>query len=67
MRLWSDAKNWPDQKLPVAGDQVEIPCEWNMKLDVDTPDLDELVVNGKLYFDDSRKLSKLRSKTIWVR
>jgi len=66
-RLWSDAKNWPNSKVPEDGEELEIPCEWNMKLDVDTANLDELVVNGRLYFDDTRALTKLRAKNIWVR
>jgi hypothetical protein len=65
-RLWSDASIWPDGTLPQEGDNVTIPYEWNLVMDVNPPKLNYLEVNGILNFDDSRA-NVLEAKYIWVR
>ena len=52
--------------LPVEGDIVTVRYNWIMKLDVNTPILDVLFVDGTLYFDDSQDIT-LRAKHIYVR
>jgi len=50
-RMWSNTSNWPNGQLPQAGEYVEIPSGWKMILDIaETPILQMLTVNGKLYF-----------------
>jgi hypothetical protein len=34
-RYWSDVKNWPNETLPVAGDDVHIISGWKMILDIE--------------------------------
>lgn len=41
-RLWSDVSNWPDSTLPQEGDNVTIPFEWNLIMDVNPPKLNYL-------------------------
>lgn len=36
IRKWSVATDWPDNKLPAAGQNVTIPVEWTMYLDTET-------------------------------
>lgn len=50
---------WPEGVLPAAGENVTIPYEWNVILDIDTPILNFLEINGYLYFDQSRDNSSL--------
>jgi hypothetical protein len=66
-RYWSDVKNWPNETLPVAGDDVHIISGWKMILDIEeTPILDVLDVNGILIFSDEINVH-LRVHRIYVR
>jgi hypothetical protein len=66
-RYWSDKKNWPNETLPIAGDNVHILSGWKMILDIEeTPIIDLLRVNGILIFSDEKDVH-LQSKHIFVR
>ena len=60
---WSDRATWPDKKLPVAGDKVEIASGKEVILDVSPPALGGLTINGKLSFADK---SDLELSTEWI-
>ena len=70
-RYWSDEKNWPHGKMPVAGEDVEILPGWNMVLDIPEPPLiGMLTINGRLSFaqDNNAPMDiHLRAKHIFVR
>ena len=53
---WSDPATWPDRKVPVAGDKVTIDAGKEVVLDVNTPPLHGLTINGKLSFADNKDL-----------
>ena len=53
---WSDPATWPDRKVPVAGAKVTIEKGQDVVLDVSTPALGSLTINGKLSFADNRDL-----------
>jgi hypothetical protein len=48
---WSDPTTWPSGRLPQAGENVEIPAGKRVVLDVNTPNLAGLTINGTLLFD----------------
>jgi len=51
--LWSDVSNWPSNKLPAEGDEVEILSTWNMVYDIgESPIYESLFINGRLTFKD---------------
>ncbi|MDB9527056.1 G8 domain-containing protein, partial [Oscillatoria sp. CS-180] len=50
--LWSNASEWLGQ-TPKAGEDVIIPPDLNVVLDTDTPELGNLVVQGKLTFGET--------------
>src|SRR6187551_1238617 len=60
---WSDASTWPNKKVPVAGDKVEIAGGKEVILDVSPPALNGLTINGKLTFADN---ADLELTTEWV-
>lgn len=67
-RLWSDAANWEGSVLPQDGDDVVIPAEWNLLLDIgETPILNSLTINGRLTFYNNNFDVNLRAKKIFVR
>jgi cell migration-inducing and hyaluronan-binding protein len=60
---WSDAATWPDQRVPGAGDKVTISAGQDVILDVNTPALGGLTINGKLSFANN---ADLELTTEWV-
>src|SRR5690606_2750355 len=53
---WSDPAIWSNGAVPVAGDRVSIAAGVEVVLDVNTPALHGVEVNGKLRFADNRDL-----------
>src|SRR6202046_4841210 len=51
---WSDPATWPNRKVPVAGDKVTIDAGKEVVLDVNTPPLNGLTINGKLRFANNK-------------
>src|SRR6201985_813571 len=51
---WSDPETWPNRKVPVAGDKVTIDAGKEVVLDVNTPPLNGLTINGKLSFANNK-------------
>jgi hypothetical protein len=49
---WSDANSWLNRNktLPKDGDSVVIESGWNMILDINTPNLTKITINGRLTF-----------------
>jgi hypothetical protein len=60
---WSDRATWPNKKVPVAGEKVEIANGKSVILDVSPPALGGLTINGKLSFADK---SDLELSTEWI-
>ncbi len=60
---WSDRATWPNKKVPVAGDKVEIASGKEVILDVSPPALSGLTIYGKLSFSDK---SDLELTTEWI-
>lgn len=66
-RYWSDTENWPDNRLPNEGEDVEIRGAWNMILDIEeTPIVRLLKVHGRLTFSDEMNVH-LRAKHVSIR
>src|SRR5215468_1662213 len=51
---WSDAATWPNRKVPVAGDKVTIDAGKEVVLDVSTPPLNGVTIDGKLSFANNK-------------
>lgn len=75
IRIWSNPKCWTKDKSCTAGDPADQPKEkddvviltsWNMKLDVETPKLGFLYINGTV-FVDTTKNTKITCKNLMVR
>ena len=65
-RNWSDSTNWPNNLVPIDGDNVEVKAGWNMVLDVSTASLKNLTINGNLTFDYTKDNLELKAKIIFV-
>lgn len=66
-KLWSDPKSWPKGVVPIAGDDVEIIPGANIILDINTPLLKSLTINGRLTFlrNETNPLN-LTIHTYWI-
>ena len=53
---WSDPATWPNRKVPVAGDKVTIEKDKQVVLDVNTPPLNGLTIDGKLSFANNKDI-----------
>jgi len=62
--LWSDPRSWLNSEMPADGDSVVVPLDQAIMLDVDSPKLFLLLVQGVLEFD--RKDLMLNSTYIWI-
>jgi cell migration-inducing and hyaluronan-binding protein len=60
---WSDPATWPNNKVPAAGEKVEIPSGKDVILDVSPPALGGLTISGKLSFADN---ADLELSTEWI-
>jgi len=68
-RLWSNVSSWSTTgKIPEAGEDALIETGWNMLLDIDTPILRTVQVNGRLTFkNDSSTPLNLQAEHVFVR
>lgn len=66
-RLWSNVSMWNNSKLPQKGENVIIPSAWRVILDIDTPNLSSLIIDGDLTFDTTQDKITLTAALIWVR
>ena len=65
--LWSDPKAWPSGVIPVEGDAVEIVPGANIALDINTPMLKSLTINGRLsYLVNETNPLNLTIHTNWI-
>src|SRR5262245_43372841 len=60
---WSDPASWADKKLPAAGDKVTMAKDQNVILDVNTPALGGMTIDGKLTFADN---ADVELSTEWI-
>jgi hypothetical protein len=60
---WSDPATWPNRKVPAAGDKVTISRDQVVVLDVNTPALGGLSIDGKLSFSNN---ADLELTTEWI-
>lgn len=65
-RKWSNATQWPEERLPVAGEDVVVEEMWKLIMDIDIPQLRNLIVKGELIFDDTKKSTLLEAYTIQI-
>src|ERR671913_161648 len=60
---WSDPATWPNNKVPAAGDRVAIAKDKNVILDINTPALGGVTIDGKLSFADN---ADVELTTEWI-
>lgn len=65
MRVWSNTTQWPRGELPTAGENVTIPGEWNLLVDMDPAAINYFEIRGDVYIDERDTV--ISAKSIWLR
>src|SRR5689334_8582164 len=60
---WSDPSTWPNHKVPAAGDKVAIAKDKHVILDVNTPALGGVTIDGTLSFAEN---ADVELTTEWI-
>lgn len=66
IKYWSDPTIWPNGVLPLEGSYVVVPLGWHLYLDMDTPILKQIDINGVLEFSPNASCA-LNAHWIFVR
>ena len=66
LRKWSNATQWPNGKIPQAGDNVTVNGNWTVLLDMDPAPINYFIVDGILLLDDTRDVN-ITANSIHVR
>ena len=67
LRFWSDTSNWPENRLPAAGENVTIEGPWTMIMDVDPAPIEYLLIEGDLAIPSNRATANLIVDSMWIR
>ena len=67
MRFWADVTNWPENRLPTAGENVTINGSWNMIMDIQPESIEFLQVDGNLFISENIGDIHLICNSIWIR
>jgi hypothetical protein len=71
-RLWSNPKDWPNNTVPVEGNDVEVMSGWDMIFDLNdsSPIYNRVTINGRLTFKNdstNNDTMHLKAHHIFVR
>ena len=53
IRMWSNASQWPNETMPLPGDNITIWCDWTVLIDINPVRMGNFTVDGDLVVDDS--------------
>ncbi|KAM3130389.1 hypothetical protein pb186bvf_017488 [Paramecium bursaria] len=65
--VWSNPDAWESKKLPIQDEVVTIRFNYDITLDIDPPQLKQLIIIGSLIFDDQRDTSILKANNLWIK
>lgn len=67
VRLWSNVTQWPNNRLPLAGEDVKIPGEWTIIVDVVPASIGFWMIDGDVIISSILPDVHIKAKGIWVR
>lgn len=66
--MWSNATQWPEGRLPIAGENVTIKGPWTVILDMTPADINFLTIDGTLTVPNTLASGhSITANNIWVR
>lgn len=67
IRLWSNTSQWPEGRLPAATENVTIPGNWTILMDVSPAEMDFWLIDGDVIIPQNVLETNISAKFIWVR
>ena len=64
--MWSNSSIWPEGRLPAEGENVTIPAEWQLFMDVNPPKMDQFIISGTLVISEDIGDVLIEANNIWV-
>jgi hypothetical protein len=65
LRLWSNATQWANGVMPKDGDNITIPCEWTVIMDMNPAKIGYFEISGNIIIEDKRDLTII-AENIWI-
>lgn len=66
VRYWSNASQWPEQRMPLAGENVTVNGNWTIIMDVDPAPCQFLQIDGDVIVEDKANRN-ITCESIWIR
>lgn len=66
LRNWSNVTQWPNGVLPADGDNVTIPCEWTVMMDINPARIAYFEINGDVVVQDIQNITII-AQNIWIK
>lgn len=53
MRYWSNVTQWPEGRLPAAGENVTVNGNWTIIMDIDPAACEFMTIDGDVIIEDT--------------
>ena len=68
LRYWNNAAQWPGAVLPKAGDNITIPCEWTIILDMVPARIGYFEIIGDVIIPNTTNIDiTIEAENIWIK
>lgn len=67
LRLWSNATQWPLGRLPAPGENVTIPGNWTIMMDMSPDPMEFFMVDGDIIIPPNMAEINITAASIWIR
>ena len=66
MRYWSNASQWPDQRMPLPGEDVYVDCNWTVIMDMSPAPAGMIEIDGDVIIEDKMDIN-ITCEFLWVK
>ncbi len=66
VRLWSNASQWPEGRLPLPGENVTVNGNWTIIMDIDPAVCEFMTIDGDVIIEDKEDRN-ITCESIWIR
>ncbi len=66
LRNWDNATQWPGSVMPKEGDNITIPCEWTVRLNMSPAKIGYFQISGDLVVPDTKNVT-IQADNIWIK
>lgn len=66
LRVWSNTTQWPGGVLPRDGENITVPGEWTILMDIQPAVFGNLIIRGDLIIPDTIARVHIKARNIWI-